>query len=273
MVNLSGLYPLRKALQSWSMRRLKRIGGFVLLAWGVIRFIPDALESIQATAKYAKWSYDHLAVPRSGLLTLAIVLVGIGLIFSETIQKSIQAWMTASGITGNADLMLQELNLSDIKITNGGASYEINLAAFVRIDVASLDKPRTVKRFEIEMVAPDGTLYRANSEYEVGEYDHVYDIAKKDSWGLNRVERRREPMEDLAARVRTPIQPATHVPRAWVRFEINGVKQGHEPKNCTIRIFAIDPSEMRHEITTDAMQVRAIDEDREYAVVRGDESA
>jgi hypothetical protein len=76
-------------------------------------------------------------------------------------------------------------------------------------------------------------------------------------------------MEDLAAKLRVPIQPYTHVARAWVRFEIKGVKQGHEPKNCKIRIWAIDPSGKRHEITTDTMQVKALDDDREYAVAKG----
>jgi hypothetical protein len=110
--------------------------------------------------------------------------------------------------------------------------------------------------------------YRANSEYEVGDFDHVHDVSKKDGWGVVTVDRVREPMEDLAARLGIPIQPGTHVSRAWVRFEIAGVKQGHEPVSCRIEIFAIDPSGKRHEITTDAMKVRPIDEDREYAVIR-----
>ena len=239
----------------------------MLLVWGVVRFIPDLLASMQATAKYAKWSYTHLASPHSGLLTLIVFVIGIGLIFSDTIQKSIQQ-MPNSGIVGDADLMLQELDLADLEIIQGGAAYVVNLAAFVRMEIASLDTPRTVKRFEIEMIAPDGTIYRANSEYELGAYDYHHEVSKKDSWGMTRIERIREPMEDLAAKVRNPIQPNTHVPRAWVRFEIPGVKQGHEPKNCKIRIFAIDPSEQRHEITTDSMQVKATDDNREYAVAR-----
>jgi hypothetical protein len=103
----------------------------------------------------------------------------------------------------------------------------------------------------------------------VGRYDHVYDLSKKDGWGVVTVDRVREPMEDLAARLRIPIQPNTHVPRAWVRFEIAAVKQGHEPNNCRIKIFAVDPSGVKHEITADAMKVSMIDENREYAVARG----
>ena len=140
------------------------------------------------------------------------------------------------------------------------------MAVFARIEVASLDRPRTVTRFEIEMIAPDGTTYSARSEYELGKYEHKHDVSKRDTWGLATVETVREPIEDLAARLRIPIQPYTHVPRAWVRFEIKAVKQGHEPKNCQLKIFAIDPSGKRHEITTDNMDVKAIDDNHEYAI-------
>jgi hypothetical protein len=88
----------------------------------------------------------------------------------------------------------------------------------------------------------------------------------KGTYGFATVEQVREPMEDLAAKVRTPILPSTHVPRAWVRFEIRGVKQGHEPKNCRIQIFAVDPGDKRHEVRTDSMKVKAIDDDKEYAI-------
>jgi hypothetical protein len=37
----------------------------------------------------------------------------------------------------------------------------------------------------------------------------------------------------------------------------------------TIRIFAIDVGEERHEITTDTMLVKAVNESHEYAVARG----
>ena len=76
------------------------------------------------------------------------------------------------GLVGTADLMVQELDIADVEITDGGASYTINLAAFARMEVASVDRPRTVTRFEIEMTAPDKTLYKAQSEYAVGNYAH-----------------------------------------------------------------------------------------------------
>ena len=106
----------------------------------------------------------------------------------------------------------------------------------------------------------------ARSEYELGKSEYKHDVSKRDTRGLATVETVRAPMEDLAARLRIPIQPYTHVLRAWVRFEIKVVEQGHEPKNCQLKIFAIDPSGKRHEITTDNMNVKAIDDNHEYAI-------
>jgi hypothetical protein len=67
---------------------------------------------------------------------------------------------TQPGIVGTADLMLQELDIADLEIKPDFSSYEVNLAAFARIEVASLGRPRTVRSFEVEMIAPDGTVYR-----------------------------------------------------------------------------------------------------------------
>ncbi len=192
----------------------------------------------------------------TGLATVLLIFIVRGYFGSEP------------GIVGTADLMLQELDISDLKISEGGESYEINMAVFARMEVASLDRPRTVTRFEINMTASDGTKYSARSEYELGKYEHKHDVSKRDSWGIATVETVREPMEDLAAKLRIPIQPYTHVPRAWVRFEIKAVKQAHEPKKCRIEIFAIDPSGKRHEITTNNMEVKAIDDNHEYAIPR-----
>src|SRR6266481_4200638 len=139
------------------------------------------------------------------------------------------------GIVGTADLMVQELDITDLEFVDDG--YVIDLAAFARMEVASLDKPRTVTRFEIEMIAPDKTKYHVQSEYELGKFQRKYELKKVNEWGAVSIQNQREPMEDLAAKLRIPIQPFTHVGRAWVRFEIPRVKQGHEPKNCHIRIF------------------------------------
>jgi len=83
-------------------------------------------------------------------LTVALILGGF-------------AWFTAvllwpkrkdaSGIVGTADVMLQGLDIPDLEIIDGGAAYAIDLAVFARLEVASLDKTRTITRFELEMVA------------------------------------------------------------------------------------------------------------------------
>lgn len=187
---------------------------------------------------------------------------------SQSRITELEGAQQGAGIVGYADLMVQELDISDLAIAPDLSSYEVNLGAFARIEVASTDKPRTIKHFEIEMTAPDGTQYKAKSEHDLGNYDYKHDVTRKDIWGFATVESVREPMEDLAAKVRVPIQPYTHVSRAWVRFEIPHVKQGHEPHNCTIRIFSVDPIGVRYEIKTDEMQVRTIDAD-EYAVAKG----
>jgi hypothetical protein len=72
------------------MRTAKKIGGLLFVAWSAVRFIPDLLESIQATGKYTKWLLQHLAFPHSLLLTVIIFVVGMGLTFSDTIQQRIQ---------------------------------------------------------------------------------------------------------------------------------------------------------------------------------------
>jgi hypothetical protein len=198
---------------------------------------------------------------------LGLAAIGLAIVFLVLI---IRAYFTSKpAIVGAADLMLQELDISDLENANDLSSYKVNAAVFARIEVAVLDRPRTIKHFEIEMIAPDETRYSAKSEYEVGQYDHKHDVSEKDAWGFATVESVREPMEDLASKVRTPIPPLTHVARAWVRFEIKGVKQRHKPSNCKIQIFAVDPSGRRHEIRTDDMNVKAIDDSKEYAVIRG----
>ena len=214
---------------------------------------------------------EHAADFLSGLRSffafkgsLALPIIGLAAVLLFLIVRAYFA--TKPGIVGTADLMLQELDIGDLEIKPDLSSYVVNVAAFARMEVASLDKPRTVSRFEIEMIGPDGTEYRAESEYELGNYHHKHDVSRRDNWGITSVESVREPMEDLAAKLRTPIQPYTHVARAWVRFEIKGVKAGDEPKNCRIKIFAIDPGGRRHEINTDTMQVKAIGDDHEFAI-------
>jgi len=117
----------------------KKIAGAVLLMWAVVRFIPDTLESLQATEKYGKWLYVHTSVPHRVVFTAVLFLIGMGLISSDAIQRYTAKWRNSSGIIGNADLMAQELDLNDIHIIKDATGYSIDVAAFVRMEVAALD--------------------------------------------------------------------------------------------------------------------------------------
>ena len=94
-----------------------------------------------------------------------LAAIGLAIVFLVLV---IRAYFTSKpAIVGVADLMLQELDISDLEIAND-MSYKVNAAVFARIEVAVLDRPRTIKHFEIEMIAPDATRYSAKSEYELG---------------------------------------------------------------------------------------------------------
>ena len=216
-----------------------------------------------------EWLANHHLLPKAwptvihpNYLTIALIIGGFVWFTAVLLWPKRK---DASGIVGTADLLLRGLDAGDLEIREG--VYAMDLALFARLEVASLNKTRTITRFELEMVAPVGTRYAADSEYELGNYDHKYDISQMNEWGSVSSRSVREPMEDLAGKVRMPIHSDTHVPRAWARFELKSVKQGDEPKNCQIKIYAIDPSGKRHEITTNGMQVKDIG-DREYAVAR-----
>jgi hypothetical protein len=70
-----------------------------------------------------------------------------------------------------------------------------------------------------------------------------------------------DPMDDLAIKLRTPVQANTHQ-EGWIRFELQHVK--HELKDCRVSIHAIDIRGDSYEITTDDMQVKSM-ADHEYA--------
>src|ERR1700734_2305863 len=89
------------------MGRLKKMGGWLLVAWGTIRVLPDTLESVQATAKYARWMYVHagLLEVSGGRTTLLILLVGMALLLSERLAKAFRGFkqrpptITITGLT------------------------------------------------------------------------------------------------------------------------------------------------------------------------------
>jgi len=86
----SGLFTCRKEVPRRTillMGKIKKIAGYILTAWAIIRFVPDTLESVKTTAKYGQWLYSHGNIPHSSLLSVAILVVGVALIFSDTIQR------------------------------------------------------------------------------------------------------------------------------------------------------------------------------------------
>jgi len=74
------------------MKRVKQALGFVLAGWGVLREGVDLLESIKATREYALAVYDHrflaMGLFSSRGVTISVLVVGAGLIFSEKIQQA-----------------------------------------------------------------------------------------------------------------------------------------------------------------------------------------
>ncbi len=72
------------------MKWIKKMLGWLLGAWGLVRGGVDLLESIKATHEYAALLYSnrYLAVALFSFrnLTVTVIVVGGGLIFNEQIQ-------------------------------------------------------------------------------------------------------------------------------------------------------------------------------------------
>jgi len=77
------------------MKKVKSVFGVLLTAWGVIREMVDLLESVKATHGYAVALYEHRYLTvwlfSSRGLTVSVIVVGLGLIFSEKIQEVARA--------------------------------------------------------------------------------------------------------------------------------------------------------------------------------------
>jgi hypothetical protein len=175
----------------------------------------------------------------------------------------------AASIIGNADLLIMRWEFNDLRLDpqpDTNRIFMVDVGAFVRMAVSVTDKPRTVKKFEMEVrllksgkVRKEAT-YSAESEREIGDYQYHHNRVRTDSYGYAAEEEISEPMPDLAEKLRTPLPPGTHA-EGWVRFELKGVK--HELKQCNIVIYAIDAMNGRNEIATSSLAVREF-EDHEY---------
>lgn len=119
------------------------------MVWGAIRFLPDLLESVQATVKYGKWVYAHLSAPQGFPFTIAIIVIGIGLIFSETIQARLHQWMPKAEMAGDEgpDLSLEWMERKEwphwdlIRMRNFGDGPAFNIGLRFSWDELSFSPP------------------------------------------------------------------------------------------------------------------------------------
>jgi hypothetical protein len=128
-------------------KTIKKVVGGMITLFGFIRWLPDILESTLATQKYGLWLYKHigvfLVIPPGKLVTLTILIIGIGLIFSETIQEEIRKLRNrklAPSTGGNSFSMKTESKT----LPDGGAVFEGSLSR--SIDVSQLQGARIVDR-------------------------------------------------------------------------------------------------------------------------------
>lgn len=131
-----------------TMRKLKKVVGVILTIWAVVRYLPDLLESAQATAKYGRWLYAHVSIPRSGSLSAVILGVGIALIFAETLREQVHRWLpksetkvpipteTIATISPELTKRLSELaELKNVRIIDRGSGEERKAAWEQKPDV------------------------------------------------------------------------------------------------------------------------------------------
>jgi hypothetical protein len=106
------------------MRVVKKVGGWLLAIWGAIRLPVDTLESLKATRHYAELLYCHrLAIflsPRSFLLTIGILLIGVGLILSDRLLASLDLWWPHAP------------NIQLHTVLNAGVSWDSKNGCYIR---------------------------------------------------------------------------------------------------------------------------------------------
>jgi len=166
-------------------------------------------------------------------------------------------------IIGSAELLAVRLELKGLHIDKdwGGVSYDTGV--FVRLRVAVTDKPRTVKSFVLEVrtlkegKVQEPAAYSVESERNVGDHMYRHIDAGTGQLGYEVEKEEREEMPDLMSKLETPLQPETGR-EGWVRFEIKGLR--HELSECHIVIYAVDVRGGRHEIDTEQMIVKRVEE-------------
>ncbi|PYX57015.1 MAG: hypothetical protein DMG73_14045 [Acidobacteria bacterium] len=170
-------------------------------------------------------------------------------------------------IIGKADLLITRLDLRDLSISWDSRFYQINLGVFIKMSIAVVDKRRPFTGFDLTVEIAEAK-YHARSEQELGDYQHVYRCTYPTGLGHAAVETVKEPMVDLAARLRQPLDPETHKKEGWARFELKQVRQGHDqPCKFRVTLFAIDAIANWHPVDASNIRVMAIDS-HEFAELR-----
>lgn len=237
--------------QDWVVGMVKRLAAVVIPHWTVTAMQPRT------------WS--------SGFSRPLVIFVGLFL--ATILGFFIHAYFETRrsvAFTGTVDLLAIRMDTGDkIHLTADFSEYSMDVGAFCRMSITANDKPRTVKRFLMEVremkdgVRVEPPVHVATSEYSIG--DHLYRRKEHstNSYGYAVVKDVFEPLPDLAEKLRTPLAPATHAD-GWVRFELQRVK--YLLSNYHLIFYAVDANDRRFEI--EARDVRFADPMDEYVVAK-----
>jgi hypothetical protein len=264
------------------VRFVRKIGGIVLAAWGAIRIVVDSLESIRATASYARIAYVHvLAAPSSTELTVVVIVVGSGLIFSDEIKRGIdhlrgnptQQLPPAGMGTFKGELTAVKIpapprpaisvEVRQVKIkpdhltvvvgADGQLRCECN--AFVETYIVNtVDVPTTIKTADLILRSPDseyrGSLLTIGNDFEI-----VRDV-KGWQGALATVFGKAQPLEDLAARFNSKVFDRYHGTLGWLRFSLKSVltddlERLKSGEGATATVIIVDALGDNHQGTCD----------------------
>jgi hypothetical protein len=126
------------------------------------------------------------------------------------------------------------------------------------MSITANGKSRTVKKFIMEVrairngIPRDPTLHVADSERAIGNFLYRYKQQATNQLGFAVINDIYEEMPDLAARLRTPLEPETHA-EGWARFELENVRGPIERYHITI--YAIDANDGKHKIDTASIRI------------------
>jgi hypothetical protein len=174
------------------MNRAKKIIGAALLVWATVRKVVDFTESVRAAKGYAHsgWVY-LLAAPSSGVLTVAVVVVGLSLLFSEKLKEqldvlasTVRSWTKEYEIPGTKNVAAVHDKSSDPdvflewEISQNRFSPEFahlknrgkSAALSVRIGPFSWPNVRWTQNIEVQSIDPSSEeKVEAKFHVELGE--------------------------------------------------------------------------------------------------------